>query len=156
MIERAGTMPAKYKYGKRKVLCVCSPHAVVVELVSLIRCILDNVRVLSVMIIFCSFDFSASVCWRSVGQCNPPRVCRHLVRHLTSIPRHRPVSPYLLPHALAQSEVVRCVFPHQRHSAIYDRPDPLRLSSLMPIVGILLNRLLLLVDDDLAEAGDEV
>jgi hypothetical protein len=39
---------------------------------------------------------------------------------------------------------------------LYDRPDPARFSSLIPIAGILLNRLLLVVDDDFAELGAEV
>jgi hypothetical protein len=38
----------------------------------------------------------------------------------------------------------------------YDRTVPVRLNSLMPIEGILLNRLLLLVEDEVAETGDEV
>jgi hypothetical protein len=39
---------------------------------------------------------------------------------------------------------------------LYDRLDPARLSSLMPIAGILLKRLLFVVDDDFAELGAEV
>jgi hypothetical protein len=39
---------------------------------------------------------------------------------------------------------------------LYDRLEPARLSSLIPIAGILLKRLLLPVDDDFAELGAEV
>jgi len=39
---------------------------------------------------------------------------------------------------------------------LYDRTVPARRSSLMPIVGILLNRLLLLDEEDFAETGDDV
>jgi hypothetical protein len=38
----------------------------------------------------------------------------------------------------------------------YDRPLPARLSSLIPMAGILLNRRLLFVDDELAELGADV
>jgi hypothetical protein len=49
--------------------------------------------------------------------------------------------------------IVRCTIVAY---AFYDLPDPARLSSLIPIVGILLKRLLFVVDDDFAELGDEV
>jgi hypothetical protein len=39
---------------------------------------------------------------------------------------------------------------------LYDRLEPARLSSLIPIAGILLKRLLLPVEDDFAELGAEV
>lgn len=46
----------------------------------------------------------------------------------------------------------------QRHRLwlIYDLPVPARASSLIPTDGILLKRLLLVEDADLAELGDEV
>lgn len=100
-----------------------------------------------------------AACMRARTSCSSRYAVRHARVHCPPdvLSCETPTSPLRRSTSPEASCVnIACCACSIRSDCAYDRLLPARLSSLMPIVGILLNRLLLDVDDDFAEAGAEV